>query len=189
MAQTFTNNAGSGTQMAIGRDYAMQMAVGRVGELADISNSLVVTGNNETVGRIPYGVPLVRNGSGVLPNSAAVISAAGACLGLSLRSDANEAAHRQAAVPYGEGVEPLDAINILKAGAIFIQTYQTVTTANPLRYFRTGPNAGLWGTTVSAGNSLLLSAGNWEIERGVTGAGLMVLRINTPGALTFTLDD
>jgi hypothetical protein len=63
-----------------------------------------------------------------------------------------------------------------------------VTVSNPLRYYKSGPNAGKWGTTVSAGNSLLLTAGAWEIERGVTGAGLLVLRVNAPGALTFTAD-
>ena len=53
------------------------LAIGRAGELADISGSLIISGNNETAGRSPFGVPLVRNTSGVLPNSAQVASAAG----------------------------------------------------------------------------------------------------------------
>jgi hypothetical protein len=187
MAQTFTNNAGS-VFAGVGRDYPMQMAIGRIGELADISNSLIISGSNETAGLIPFGVPLARNGSGVLPNSVQVASAAGAILGLSVLTDVHEVSHRQAATPYAEGLNPREAVNILKQGAIFIETYQAVTVSNPLRYFKSGPNAGKWGTTVSAGNSLLLTAGAWEIERGVTGAGLLVLRVNAPGALTFTAD-
>lgn len=188
MAQTYTNNAGSGPQTGVGREYPMQMNIGRIGELADISHSLTISGNNETNALIPFGVPLVRNGSGVLPNSVQVASTTGAILGLSVLTDVHEVSHRQAATPYAEGIQPLDAVNILKVGAIYIETYQAVTAANPLRYFKSGPNAGKWGTTVSNGNSLLLAAGNWEIERPVAAAGLLVLRINAPGALSFTAD-
>jgi hypothetical protein len=188
MAQTYTNTIGSGNNMAVGRNYDMQMAIGRIGDLADISDCLIITGNNETTGRIPFGVPLVRNGSGVLPNSVSVASAAGALFGISVRTDATEASHRQASTPYAEGVEPLDVLNVLKQGAVFLETYQTVNATSSLRYYKSGTNAGKWGTTVSAGNSLLLAAGNWEIERAVTGAGLLVVRFNTPAALTFTAD-
>ncbi len=188
MAQTYTNNPGTGPQTGVGRDYPMQLAIGRIGELADISHSTIISGNNETASRIPFGVPLVRNGSGVLPNSVQVASAAGAILGLSVLTDVHEVAHRTAAVPYAEGIEPNDAVNILKVGAIYIETYQAVALGAALRYFKSGANAGKWGTTASAGNSLLLSAGNWEIEKPAASAGLLVLRINAPGALTFTAD-
>lgn len=187
MPQTYTNNPASLFQ-GVGRDYPMQMGVGRIGELADISGSLIISGNNETGARIPFGVPLARNGSGVLPNSVQVAASAGAILGLSVLTDVHEVSHRQAAVPYQEGVEPNDAVNILKQGAIYLDCFQAVTTANPLRYYRTGVNAGRWGTAVSAGVSLLLSAGNWEIERGAGANGLLILRVNAPGALTFTAD-
>jgi hypothetical protein len=187
MPQTYTNNPASLFQ-GVGRDYAMNVPVGRIGECADISTSLIVSGNNETTGRIPFGVPLARNGSGVLPNSVSVAAAAGAILGLSVLTDVHEISHRLAAVPYQEGIEPGDAVNILKQGAIYLDVFQAVTTANPLRYYRTGVNAGRWGTASSAGVSLLLTAGNWEIERGAGAGGLLTLRINAPGALTFTAD-
>lgn len=187
MPQTYTNNAGTGFQ-GVGRDYPMQLAPGRIGELADISRSLIIAGNNETTGRIGFGLPLARNGSGVLPNSVAIASAAGAILGLSVLTDVNEISHRQAAVPYAEGVEPNDAVNILKQGAIYLDVFQAVVPGNPLRYYRTGANAGRWGTAASVGVSLALTAGNWEIERGAGANGLLVLRVNAPGALTFTAD-
>lgn len=187
MAQTFTNNPGT-VDAGVGRDYPMQMAIGRVGELADISGSLIISGNNETTNRIPFGVPLVRNTSGVLPNSAQVASAAGALMGLSVLTDTNELAHHQAAVPYLGGVPSGKAINILKEGAIYIEVWEAIAPGNALRYFKSGTNAGKWGKTASAGNSLNLSAGAWEIEKGAAAGGLAVLRINTPAALVFTAD-
>jgi hypothetical protein len=188
MAQTFTNNAGTGPQTGVGRDYPMQMAIGRIGELADISNTTTISGSNETTGRIPFGVPLVRNGSGLLPNSTQVASAAGAILGISVLTDVHELASRDAATPYQEGIPPGYAVNILKVGAIYIEVWEAVAPGNALRYFKSGVNAGKWGKTASAGNSLNLAAGNWEIERGASAGGLVVLRVNAPAALTFTAD-
>jgi hypothetical protein len=190
MAQTFTNNTPAGTvpQAGVGRDYPMQMAIGRIGELADISGSLIISGNNETTGRISFGVPLVRNGSGVLPNSVQVASAAGAILGFSVLTDVHEVAHRQAATPYQEGILPNMAVNVLKQGAIYLEVFEALAPGNALRYFKSGTNAGKWGKTASAGNSLNLAAGNWEIEKGASAGGLIVLRVNAPAALTFTAD-
>ena len=188
MPQTFTNNPGTGPQTGVGRDYPMQMNIGRIGELADISHSTIISGNNETAARIGFGLPLARNGSGVLPNSVQVASAAGAILGFSVLTDVHEVSHRQAAVPYAEGIEPGDAVNILKVGAIYLDVFQAVVPGNPLRYYRTGVNAGRWGTAAAAGVSLALAAGNWEIERGAAANGLLILRVNAPGALTFTAD-
>jgi hypothetical protein len=187
MAQTFTNNIGT-VHAGVGRDYPMQMAIGRVGELFDISDSLIISGSNETNARIGFGLPLVRNSSGSLPNSAQVASAAGTLLGLSLMTDVNELTHQQAAVPYAGGVPAGGAISILKRGAIYIETVEAISAGNALRFYKSGPNAGKWGKTASAGNGLQLSAGAWEIERGAVAAGLAVLRINTPAALVFTAD-
>lgn len=189
MAQTFTNNAGSmNPQVGVGRDYPMQMAIGRIGELADISGSRIISGSNETTGWLPFGVPLVRNTDGVLPNSAKVASAAGAILGISVLTDVQELAHREAATPYQGGIRPGYAVNILKEGAIYIEVFEAVDPGNALRYFKSGANAGKWGKTASAGNSLALAAGAWEIERGAAAGGLLVLRVNSPAALTFTAD-
>ena len=198
MAQTFTNNAGSMTpQVGVGRDYPMQMAVGRIGDLFDISASRMVSGNNETTNWLPFGVPLVRNSSGVLPNSAQVASAAGAILGISVLTDVHELGSRDAATPYQEGIRatpyqegirPGYAVNILKEGAIYIEVFEAVAPGEALRYFKSGVNAGKWGKTASAGNSLALAAGAWEIERGAAAGGLLVLRVNSPAALTFTAD-
>jgi hypothetical protein len=190
MAQTYTNNAGSMTpQVGVGRDYPMQMAIGRIGELADISGSRIISGSNETTGVLPFGVPLVRNSSGVLPNSAQVAAAAGAILGISVLTDVQELSHRDAATPYQQGIHPGYAVNILKEGAIYIEVFEAVAPGEALRYFKSGTNAGKWGKTASAGNSLNLAAGAWEIERGAAAGGLLVLRVNAPAALTFTADN
>lgn len=187
MAQTFTNNIGT-VDAGVGRDYSMQMAIGRIGELFDISDSLIISGNNETNARIPFGVPLVRNSSGVLPNSAQVASAAGNLLGLSVMTDTNELTHRQEPVPYLGGNPAGKSISILKKGAIYIEVWEALSPGNALRYYKSGPNAGKWGKTASAGNGLQLSPGAWEIERAALAGGLAVLRINTPAALVFTAD-
>ena len=134
------------------------------------------------------GVPLVRNGSGVLPNSAQVASGAGALLGISVLTDVHELGSRDAATPYQAGIRPDHAVNILKEGAIYIEVFEAVAPGDALRYFKSGANAGKWGKTASAGNSLALAAGAWEIERGAAAGGLLVLRVNAPAALTFTAD-
>ena len=187
MAQTFTNNAGS-VFAGVGRDYPMQMGVGRIGELADISNSTTISGNNETAARILFGIPVIRNGSGVLPNSCTPAVAASTILGITYLTDVHEVSHRHAATPYQEGIEPNRAVTILKVGAIYLDCWETLAPGNNLRYFKSGANAGRWGKTASAGNSLLFSAGGWEIERPAAAGGLAIVRFNTPAALVVTAD-
>ena len=187
MAQTFTNNPGS-VFAGVGRDYPMQMGIGRIGELADISSSTTISGNNETTSRILFGIPVIRNGSGVLPNSVTPAVAASTILGLTVLTDVHEVSHREAATPYQEGIAPNDAVNILKVGAIYIDCWESLAPGNALRYFKSGTNAGRWGKTASAGNSLLFSAGGWEIERPAAAGGLAILRINTPAGLVVTAD-
>jgi hypothetical protein len=187
MAQTFTNNAGT-VFAGVGRDYPMQMGIGRIGELADISNSTIISGNNETTARILFGIPLIRNGSGVLPNSVTPAVAASTIFGLSVLTDVHEVSHRQAATPYQEGIEPNDAVNVLKVGAIYIDCWESLAPGNALRYFKSGIYAGRWGKTASTGNSLNFSAGGWEIERPAAAGGLAIVRFNTPAALVVTAD-
>jgi hypothetical protein len=166
----------------------MQMGIGRIGELADISSSTTISGNNETTSRILFGIPVIRNGSGVLPNSVTPAVAASTILGLTVLTDVHEVSHREAATPYQEGIAPNDAVNILKVGAIYIDCWESLAPGNALRYFKSGTNAGRWGKTASAGNSLLFSAGGWEIERPAAAGGLAILRINTPAGLVVTAD-
>ena len=187
MAQTYTNNPGS-VFAGVGRDYPMQMGIGRIGELADISSSTIVSGNNETAARILFGIPLIRNGSGVLPNSVTPAVAASTIFGFSVLTDVHEVSHRQASTPYQEGIEPNDAVNVLKVGALYIDCWESLAPGNPLRYFKSGVNAGRWGKTASTGNSLNFSAGGWEIERPAAAGGLAIVRFNTPAALVVTAD-
>jgi hypothetical protein len=187
MAQTFTNNAGS-VFAGVGRDYPMQMGIGRIGELADISSSTIISGSNETAARILFGIPVIRNGSGVLPNSVTPAVAASTILGLTVLTDVHEVSHREAATPYQKGIAPNDAVNLLKVGAIYIDCWETLAPGNALRYFKSGANAGRWGKTASTGNSLNFSAGGWEIERPAAAGGLAILRINTPAGLVVTAD-
>ena len=187
MAQTFTNNAGS-VFAGVGRDYPMQLGIGRGGELADISNSTIVSGNNETAARILFGIPLIRNGSGVLPNSVTPAVAASTIFGFSVLTDVHQVSHCQAATPYQKGIEPNDAVNVLKVGALYIDCWESLAPGNPLRYFKSGANAGRWGKTASVGNSLNFSAGGWEIERPAAAGGLAIVRFNTPAALVVTAD-
>lgn len=187
MAQTYTNNPGT-VFAGVGRDYPMQMGIGRIGELADISNSTIISGNNETAARILFGIPLIRNGSGALPNSVTPAVAASTIFGFSVLTDVHESSHRQAATPYQEGVEPNDAVNVLKVGALYIDCWESLAPGNALRYFKSGANTGRWGKTASAGNSLNFAAGGWEIERPAAAGGLAIVRFNTPAALTVTAD-
>jgi hypothetical protein len=187
MAQTFTNNPGT-VFAGVGRDYSMQMGIGRIGELADISSSTTISGNNETAARILFGIPVIRNGSGVLPNSCTPAVAASTILGITYLTDVHEVSHRDAATPNQEGIKPGGAVNILKVGAIYLDCCESLAPGNSLRYFKSGTNAGRWGKTASAGNSLLFSAGGWEIERPAAAGGLAIVRFNTPAALVVTAD-
>lgn len=188
MAQTYTTNAGTGPAVGVGTDYPMQLAPGQAGDLFDISDTVTISGNNETAARIAYGSPLVRNGSGLLPNSVSVAAGAATLLGISYRTDRDSLNHRENADPYLGGPAIGDAVNVLKVGAIYLPVWEDVAVADALRYFATGANAGQWGTTASAGNSLALTAGSWEIERPASAGGLIVLRINTPQAIAVTAD-
>jgi hypothetical protein len=185
MAQTYTTNAASDTTQGVQSDYPLDMDRGIPGQLADLSDTHVISGSNETANRIAYGVPLVRNNSGVLPNSAQPATAASTLLGLHVRT------HTQEFSPppnYSQGVPPGQAINILKRGAIYLEVVEAVAPGDALRYYKSGPNAGKWGKTASAGNSLLLTAGNWEIQKAGKVGQVLKVYFNCPANVAVTAD-
>lgn len=187
MAQTFTPTAGDGIDGAQ-NSYPQNMDRGNPGQIADNSIVRAISGANETAARIPFGIPVVTNGSGVLPNSMTPATIAGAILGITIRSEVHEKAGWDAPVPYAEGIPINQEGGILTQGTIMLRVWETVAVGAALRYFKSGVNAGRWGTTVSAGNSLNLAAGGWVIRRAGNASTLLVLEINTPGQLSFTAD-
>lgn len=190
MAQTFTPTAvssGEGAQLS----YDMQLLRGIPGQIADLSISRVVSGNNETGSSIAYGVPVTANSSGVLANSCKLATTAVAILGISARSAVFEKTGVPAigsAPSYTEGVPDLKAVNILTQGTIYLEVMETVNPGDNLRFHKSGANAGKWGKTASAGNTLLLGAGGWVIRKGGTSSQVLALEINTPAQLSFTAD-
>jgi hypothetical protein len=113
---------------------------------------------------------------------------AGVILGITMRSEVHEKAGWDATVPYAEGIPVNQEGGILTQGSIMLPVWETVAVGAALRYFKSGANAGRWGTTASAGNSLNLAAGGWVIRRAGNASTLLVLEINTPGQLSFTAD-
>lgn len=190
MAQTFTPTAvssGEGAQLS----YAMQQDRGIPGQIADLSNMRVITGANETGAAVAYGVPVIANSSGVLVNSFKLANVAGAILGVTART----AVYEKTGIPaigsapsYTEGVPDFKAGNILTQGTIYLEVMETVVAGDNLRFHKSGANAGKWGKTSSAGNTLLLAAGGWVIRKGGTSSQVLALEINTPAQLTFTAD-
>jgi hypothetical protein len=191
MAQTFTTTAvssGEGVQY----DYPQVMARGVRGQIASGMDTTVISGSNETAGYVAYGIPVVANSGGVLPNSFRGATTAGAILGILARSHVNEKDGRPmptvAPTVYTDGVPPLKAGNILTKGQIYLEVMEAVAPGDTLRYHKSGANSGKWGKTASAGNTLALAAGNWVIRKSGDAQTVMVLELNTPGALTFTAD-
>jgi hypothetical protein len=190
MAQTFTPTAitsGEGAQF----DYPLQLDRGLVGQVADLSMSRVITGANETGSLLAFGVPVARNSSGVLTNSCQLATAAGAILGITVRS----AVHEKVGIPapgaaasYSEGIPDLKAVNILTRGTILLEVMEAVAPGDALRFHKSGTNAGKWGKTASSGNTLALAAGGWVIRKAGAAGLLLALEINTPAQLTFTAD-
>jgi hypothetical protein len=191
MAITFTPTAvssGEGAQF----NYKLTQARGVPGQIADLSGSRVISGNNETGAVIAYGVPVAANASGVLPNSCKLATAAGAILGISVRTSVNEKIGIPApgaAPSYTEGVPDLKSVNVLTQGTIYLQVMEDVAPGDTLRFHKSGANAGKWGKTASAGNTLALAAGGWVIRKGGSTSQVLALEINTPAQLSFTADN
>lgn len=155
------------------------------GQIATIGPSSILTGANETGSRLNFGAPLALNGSGLLPNSVRLPTGAGAILGIAARTQTTE---RDGPPNYADGIPDGRAVNILTRGIIYLDVWETVAIGAALRWFRTGTNAGRWGTTASAGNSLNLAAGGWIIRKAGNASTVLMLEINTPAQLSFTAD-
>lgn len=191
MAQTFTPTAvssGEGAQLS----YAMNLDRGLPGQIADLTSVTVISGANETGSVLAYGVPVAANSAGVLNNSCKLATAAGAILGISVRTAVNEKVGIPApgaAPSYTEGVPDLKAVNILTKGVIYLEVMEAVAPGDALRFHKSGTNAGKWGKTASAGHTLALAAGGWVIRKAGAAGLVLALEINTPAALTFTADN
>jgi hypothetical protein len=166
--------------------YPLTMDRGNPGQIADLRDATIATGHNETAARIPFGIPVRLNGSGLLNNSCIPLTAAGSILGLTARTAVAERDGPSGA--YADGIPIGAAVNILTRGPLYLEVIETVALTDSLRYFKSGPNAGKWGKTASAGNSLLLTAGNWAIRKAGAVGTVLLLEINTPAALSFTAD-
>lgn len=185
MAQTYTTTAASDTTTGAQSDYPLDKDRGNPGQIADLSDTFIVSGSNETANRIAYGIPLVRNGSGVLPNSAQPATAASTLLGINVRSHTQEFGPPPA---YAQGVPAGQGLNILKRGAVFLEVMEAVAPGDALRYHKSGPNAGKWGKTASPGNTLLLTAGNWEIQKAGAVGRVLKVYFNCPANVAVTAD-
>jgi len=185
MALIVTTTASSvddGAQIA----YPLIADRGLPGQIADLRDANITTGHNETAARIPFGIPVRLNSSGVLPNSCTPLTAAGSILGLTARTAVAERDGPSGS--YADGIPVGAAVNILTRGPIYLEVIEGVALTDSLRYFKSGANAGKWGKTASAGNSLLLTAGNWAIRKAGAVGTVLLLEINTPAALAFTAD-
>jgi len=185
MALTVTTTASTvddGAQIA----YSMTADRGVSGQIATESPSTVLSGANETGARIAFGIPVAANSSGVLNNSCKPLTAAGAILGLSARTATTE--RDGPSNSYADGIPDGRAVNILTRGFIYLEVIEAVAPGDTLRYFKSGTNAGKWGKTSSAGNSLALAAGGWAIRKSGAVGTVLQLEINTPAQLSFTAD-
>lgn len=184
MALIFTNTASTvddGAQIS----YPMGMDLGIPGQIATTGDTRILSGNNETGNRIAYGVPLGLNSSGVLPNSVQTRTTAGAVIGISARSHVFE---KNGPPGYEDGIPSGSAVNILTGGFIFLPVWEAVAIGDALRFFKSGANAGLWGKTASAGNSLLFPAGNWSIRKGAGAGQVIQVEFNFPAGVSVTAD-
>jgi hypothetical protein len=191
MATNITPNVvttGAAGQM----DYPMEKGIGLPGLLADASGTRIISGSNETGNVIKYGIPVITNAGGTLPNSFTPAVGASTLLGLLIRTNTHEKEGRppiNGLASLVDGVPDLKEGNILLQGRLYIECMENVAAGNPaLRYHKSGANAGKWGVASSAGNTLALAVGGWTVRRAGTSSSLAILEINTPANLTVTAD-
>ena len=110
---------------------------------------------------------------------------AGAVIGISARSHVFE---KNGPPGYEDGIPSGSAVNILTAGFIYLPVWEAVAIGDALRYFKSGANAGLWGKTASAGNSLLFPSGNWSIRKGAGAGQVIQVEFNFPAGVSVTAD-
>lgn len=205
MAVTFTNSIVADPDGVQG-SYPLDLTVGHEGMLADLQAYVSRSYYNQTGASIPFG-RLLQSDTSVATNdqyAVAVASGAVGIVGISIDSFTFEAASKTAYTRNpswistdAEGTEHVgypdtQVLNVMSKGVIWVHTVEAVSMGDDVRAFisdesatTSGADAGRFGSTAAAGNTVLIGGARWLSE--TTEAGLALLELDIP-ASTFTAD-
>ena len=207
MAVTFTNTIVTNPEGVQG-DYPLELVKGHEGMLADLQAYVSRSYYNQTGAAIPFGRLLQIDNTPTTNDVYACELAAGATniIGISIDCFTFEAAERKNTSYIGnptwlredaEGNEHVgypeeQVLNVMSKGVIWVHTVEAVELGDDVRAFisdqsgtTSGADQGRFGSTASAGNTVLIGGARWLSE--TTEAGLALLELDIP-ASTFTAD-
>lgn len=207
MAVTFTNTIVTNPDGVQG-DYPLELVVGHEGMLADLQAYVSRSYRNQTGACIPFGRLLQIDNTPTTNDVYAVELAAGATniVGISIDSLTFEAVEDKNSAYTGNptwiredaegekhvGYPDKQTLNVMSKGVIWVYTVEAVALGDDVRAFisdqsgtTSGADQGRFGSTASAGNTVLIGGARWLSE--TTEAGLALLELDIP-ASTFTAD-
>jgi|GEM_PF-1878807 len=207
MAVTFTNTIVTSPEGVQG-DYPLELVKSHEGMLADLQAYVSRSYFNQTGAAIPFGRLLQTDNTPTTNDVYASELAAGATniIGISIDSFTFEAVEGANSHYTGkptwlrtdaEGSEHVgypneQVLNVMSKGVIWVYAVEAVALGDDVRAFisdqsgsTSGADQGRFGSTASAGNTVLIGGARWLSE--TTEAGLALLELDIP-ASTFTAD-
>ena len=207
MAVTFTNTIVTDPEGVQGT-YPLELVVGHEGMLADLQAYVSRSYYNQTGGAIPFGRLLQLDTTPDTNDVYACELAAGATniIGISIDSYTFEAVEKANTSYIGQptwiredaegeshvGYPDTQVLNVMSKGVIWVYAVEAVSMGDDVRAFvadysatTSGADAGRFGTTAAAGNTVLIEGARWLSE--TTEAGIALLELDIP-ASTFTAD-
>ena len=205
MAVSFTNTIVTDPEGVQG-DYPLELVPGHEGMLADLQAYVSRSYRNQTGAAIPFG-RLVASDKTPATNDVYAVELAGGAddiVGITIDSFTFEAVskpvYNRDPSPIREDAEGTEhvgypdkqSLNVMSKGVIWVYTVEAVELGDDVRAFisdqsgtTSGADQGRFGTSASAGNTVLIGGARWLSE--TTEAGLALLELDIP-ASTFTAD-
>ena len=205
MAITFTETSVT-NPIGVQGDYPLELTVGHEGMLADLQAYVSRSYYNQSGAAIPFGRLLQLDTTPTTNDVYATELAAGATniIGISIDCFTFEAAAQTAyeKVPTwfrtdAEGTKHVgypeqQALNVMSKGVIWVYAVEAISMGDDVRAFisdqsgsTSGADQGRFGSSASAGNTVLIGGARCLSE--TTEAGLALLELDIP-ASTFTAD-
>ena len=205
MAITFTETSVT-DPIGVQGDYPLELTVGHEGMLDDLQAYVSRSYYNQSGAAIPFGRLLQLDTDPTTNDVYATELAAGATniIGISIDCFTFEAASQTAYTKEptwfrtdAEGTKHVgypeeQVLNVMSKGVIWVYAVEAVSMGDDVRAFisdqsgtTSGADQGRFGSTASAGNTVLIGGARWLSE--TTEAGLALLELDIP-ASTFTAD-
>ena len=206
MAVTFTNTIVSNPDGVQG-SYPLDLVAGHEGMLADLQAYVSRSYRNQTGAAIPFGrLVATDDATGNDVYAVKLADAATGVVGITIDCFAFEAVEGKNSAYTGnptwlrtdaEGTEHVgypdkQTLNVMSKGVIWVYAVEAVSMGDDVRAYiadysatTSGADAGRFGSTAAAGNTVVIGGARWLSE--TTEAGLALLELDIP-ASTFTAD-